>query len=272
MQPKRLEEMKKINAIQSEFKGNIQHLNKLLEALKNENIGIWNEWLRNSLSIVWIDLSGANLSNSDLTQIDLENAKLEDVNFENAFLYKANLRECSFNRANLKEAYLENVNLYKAEFYDADLTDSNLQLSTLTKARMKNVKLTGAKIFGWNITDIEMDNIECDYVYIDRNGLERLPTERIFKKGEFEEYIEKQIDSVTLLIKKIKQGRELNHVFISYVHEDYETIKRLTDELEANGISVWLDRKELQPGVRWEQAISDAIRNGIYFIACFSKN
>lgn len=59
-------------------------------------------------------------------------------------------------------------------------------------------------------------------------------------------------------------------VFISYVHEDTETVDRLASALISNGLDVWLDRTHLLPGMRWKSVIRKAIHSGDYFIACFS--
>jgi hypothetical protein len=61
-------------------------------------------------------------------------------------------------------------------------------------------------------------------------------------------------------------------IFISYVHEDADTVDRLAAELKASGFDVWLDRTHLLPGVRWKSVIRKAIRSGDYFIACFSPS
>lgn len=63
----------------------------------------------------------------------------------------------------------------------------------------------------------------------------------------------------------------MSHVFISYVRENSDMVDRLASELRSVGVEVWLDREKIKPGVRWRDAIKDAIRNGAYFIACFSK-
>ena len=60
------------------------------------------------------------------------------------------------------------------------------------------------------------------------------------------------------------------HVFVSYVRENSKIVDRLAQELRAHGITVWLDRKDLGPGVRWKRAIRRAIGEGSFFIACFS--
>jgi hypothetical protein len=60
------------------------------------------------------------------------------------------------------------------------------------------------------------------------------------------------------------------HVFISYVRENQDQVDRLCQDLERHGVNVWLDRNNIKPGARWRAAIQEAIRNGNFFIACFS--
>ncbi len=62
------------------------------------------------------------------------------------------------------------------------------------------------------------------------------------------------------------------HVFISYVREDRTQIDRLCRDLQAAGVTVWLDRSSILPGQRWRAAIRKAIREGMFFIACFSQS
>jgi hypothetical protein len=61
------------------------------------------------------------------------------------------------------------------------------------------------------------------------------------------------------------------HVFISYLHENKTDVQRLCDDLTRNGVEVWLDRNNIQPGMRWKGAIRKGIKEGEYFIACFSS-
>ena len=63
----------------------------------------------------------------------------------------------------------------------------------------------------------------------------------------------------------------MQHVFISYVRENEEIVDKLCKALESYGIKVWLDRNDIDPGSFWKQAIREAIREGAFFIACFSK-
>jgi hypothetical protein len=63
----------------------------------------------------------------------------------------------------------------------------------------------------------------------------------------------------------------MKSVFISYVRENSADVDRLVKTLQAYGFAVWIDRNDIKPGVRWSDAIRTAIRQGGYFIACFSR-
>jgi len=62
----------------------------------------------------------------------------------------------------------------------------------------------------------------------------------------------------------------MSHVFISYVHENSGIVDRIARALSDNGITVWVDRRNIFPGMLWKDAIKRAIREGAFFIACFS--
>jgi len=66
-------------------------------------------------------------------------------------------------------------------------------------------------------------------------------------------------------------NRKPTHVFISYVRNNKRLVKRLCDDLTKQGVKVWLDRRDIKPGTRWQDAVEEAIKEGAFFIACFSK-
>ena len=70
---------------------------------------------------------------------------------------------------------------------------------------------------------------------------------------------------------ELKHAREMEHVFVSYCHENMDAVDRLCENLTSRGINVWLDRNALEPGTHWKRAIQQAIHQGVYFIACFSE-
>ena len=60
-------------------------------------------------------------------------------------------------------------------------------------------------------------------------------------------------------------------MFISYVRENSDVVDRLAKELRDSGVTVWLDRNNIEPGARWKDAIKKAIQSGKFFMACFSR-
>src|SRR4051812_48198716 len=63
----------------------------------------------------------------------------------------------------------------------------------------------------------------------------------------------------------------MSHVFISYVRQDSEVVEHLCNDLGHRGVSFWIDRRDIRPGTRWKLAIRKAIREGDFFLACFSR-
>ena len=65
---------------------------------------------------------------------------------------------------------------------------------------------------------------------------------------------------------------ETGHAFISYVRENKDQVDRLQTVLEAAGVPVWRDTRDLWPGQDWRLEIRTAITDGsLAFIACFSR-
>jgi hypothetical protein len=64
----------------------------------------------------------------------------------------------------------------------------------------------------------------------------------------------------------------MSRVFISYARNDKKVAIELYSALEKQGISSWLDVKNLLPGQDWKAEIEKAIRGSVVFIACLSSN
>jgi hypothetical protein len=59
-------------------------------------------------------------------------------------------------------------------------------------------------------------------------------------------------------------------VFIAYVEEDLERVKKLYRAFEQHGFRPWMDKRNLMPGQNWPRAIETAIQTSDFFVACFS--
>ena len=69
-----------------------------------------------------------------------------------------------------------------------------------------------------------------------------------------------------------ESGEIVGHAFISYVRENKADVDRLQLALEAAGIPVWRDIRDLQPGQDWKRTIRRAISDdALAFVACFSR-
>jgi hypothetical protein len=71
--------------------------------------------------------------------------------------------------------------------------------------------------------------------------------------------------------KKPSSNLPDKYVFISYVRENADQVDKVASALGLAGVNVWLDRDMITPGQRWKDAIRCAIREGAFFIACFSS-
>ncbi len=158
------------------------------------------------------NLSGVYLSSADLFQVNLSKANLFKANLfganlSRAYLFKANLIEANLIGADLSRAYLIGVNLTGSDLTRAKLTGAkihkaNLRATNLSKAYLIGADLSGAdliradlsetNISGANLYDTarddwKIDDIICDYAFFDPAAAERVPKDRSFKHGEFEE-------------------------------------------------------------------------------------
>lgn len=62
------------------------------------------------------------------------------------------------------------------------------------------------------------------------------------------------------------------HVFLVYAHLDKETVHKLFARLTKDGVNVWLDAEQLQPGQDWQHEIRKALLTSDFVLICLSKN
>jgi uncharacterized protein YjbI with pentapeptide repeats len=109
-----------------------------------------------------VNLCGANLSGSSFVGTDLSNANLQGVNLTNAILMQTNL-------------------------VGTDLTEACL---------------TGACLEGWNIDSrTNLEQVDCQYVYLIRNQQERRPSSGDFAPGEFTKLFQEVLSTVDLIFR-----------------------------------------------------------------------
>ena len=62
------------------------------------------------------------------------------------------------------------------------------------------------------------------------------------------------------------------HIFISYCRIDYPKAKKIYNDLNKIGLSVWMDKENLLPGQNWDKEIKSAIREADFIILLLSNN
>lgn len=64
--------------------------------------------------------------------------------------------------------------------------------------------------------------------------------------------------------------QQLN-VFLIYSHGDKEAVHKMYQRIAEDGINVWLDAENLQPGEDWQKEIRKAILKSDVVIVCLSN-
>ncbi len=108
--------------------------------------------------IPMVNLTGADMRNSDLMGAMLRRANLSDCRLNPIHLYRADLREASFvgsllNGANLRgadgrQADFSNADMDRVILSDANLSGANLRGANLSRANLDRADLTGADLTG----------------------------------------------------------------------------------------------------------------------------
>ena len=62
------------------------------------------------------------------------------------------------------------------------------------------------------------------------------------------------------------------HIFISYASEDSAWAKRLKKSLIGAGLTVFLDKDELKPGILWEAQLKEGMKQSQHLIVLWSNH
>jgi uncharacterized protein YjbI with pentapeptide repeats len=118
-------------------------------------------------------------------------------NFSKADLRGANLTHADLSYTNLTQADLSQATLQGANLEGANLTEVNAIGTNLTQA-----KLTAACIEAWNTdSKTQLNQIQCDFIYLLNHQQERRPSSGIFTPGEFTQLFQEVFNTVDLIFK-----------------------------------------------------------------------
>ncbi len=210
-------------------------------------------------------LAEANLSGAYFLRADLGFADLNEANLEEADLGLANLGGADLRRANLASTNINGTNLWEANLYGATLAGANLRganlsganlrscdlrLADLTQAKMAGADLTGANIWGIGHTGWIVEGLKAGYVYNYKGakltegikGKTRIPPNRSFNRGEFQEWLSKYLPFKTAALKAVP-FEYVPKIFISYASEDELTMRAIDQCLRNKGVRVFIDER-----------------------------
>jgi uncharacterized protein YjbI with pentapeptide repeats len=174
------------------------------------------------------DFTGATLKSTNFNQAILNKTifkqaiKLELARPGHTLLANPQIREFlidsrtgsgkDFAQANLRGAYLEGANLQAANLRLANISEASLQYANLAGANLTEVNavntdlrhatLTGACVEAWNIdATTQLDEVDCQYIYLLNGQKERRPSSGEFQPGEFTKLFAEMFDTVDLIFR-----------------------------------------------------------------------
>jgi len=107
------------------------------QAVASTNVD-WSNCIKPYINLTSVDLSGANLSNSQLFS-----GKLMNINFAHANLAYADLRLSDLSYSNLNQSKLLGSNLQHVDFSYADLSNADLSYANLAGAKLGAAEIKG---------------------------------------------------------------------------------------------------------------------------------
>jgi uncharacterized protein YjbI with pentapeptide repeats len=174
------------------------------------------------------DFTGARLKNTNFNRAILKKTcfqqaiKLELARPGNTLLVNPQVRDFlidsrtgagkDFAQANLRGAYLDGANLQTANLRLANISEASLQYAHLAGANLTEVNavntdlrhatLTGACVENWNIdATTQLDEVDCQYIYLLNGQKERRPSSGEFQPGEFTKLFAEMFDTVDLIFR-----------------------------------------------------------------------
>jgi len=130
---------------QSNFRGNPQHLARLVESAQKGDIALWNSYVRKMGAAFHARLAGASLRGLSLGEINLVSADLRDSDMSGANLARANLVGAKLQGASLAEANLSGARLDRCDFSNSNLSRADLTATDLGTTIFTGATLKGAK-------------------------------------------------------------------------------------------------------------------------------
>ena len=174
--------------------------------------------------------------------------------------------ECNFKGANLAGVDLSDANLRESVLIDATLERAWLERANLTKTQALNTNfhqanLTGACLEDWSINSAtQLEDANCDYVYLLSNQQERRPSSGNFAPGEFTKLFEEVLDTIDLIFRNGVDWKAFVTSF-KQVQVENEDTELTIQSIENKGDGVVVVKVQASPEADKEKIHSDFTRH-----------
>jgi uncharacterized protein YjbI with pentapeptide repeats len=169
----------------------------------------------------------------------------------------ANLRAANLDGINLEQANLTWADLACATLRHANLKNANLTESLVLNANLTGATLTGACLEAWNIdSHTNLEQVDCQYVYLLRNQQERRPSSGDFAPGEFTKLFQEALSTVDLIFRNGVDWKAFMLAFQQVQLENEDTPLEI-QSIENKGDGVVVVRVNVPPDTHKEKIHSE---------------
>ena len=137
------------------------------------------------IRIPMVNLTGADMRNSDLMGAMLRRADLSDCRLNPIHLYRGDVREAKFVGSLLNGANLRGADCRQADFSNADMDRIILSDANLSGANLRGANLSRANLDRANLTGADLTGATLNGAALTRTKL----TDAIFKESDFYETV-----------------------------------------------------------------------------------
>jgi len=135
----------------------------------------------------------------------------------------------------------------------ANLREANLTEVNAVNADLSYATLTGACVENWNIdATTQLENIDCQYIYLLNNQKERRPSSGEFEQGEFTQLFEEVFDTVDLIFRDGMDWKALMNT-LKEVQVQNEDTPLQVQAIENKGNGVFIVKVHVPPDANKEK-------------------
>jgi serine/threonine protein kinase, bacterial len=151
------------------------HLGNSVEQKSNtvrklDTQGLLTAYMKGRRDFALHNLNMLNLSGADLPETNFHSSQLQNANLQGANLCNSDFGRASLNRANLRDANLSKAYLSNADLEGADLRGADLSYAYLSNANLRGTNLCGANLTGAKISDEQLALAKTNWMTVRPNG------------------------------------------------------------------------------------------------------